>query len=88
MTGYGLAGNRKSYTYWLANAFVFFVRDNPVNTPKICTSTSQFLACCVYVSMSVSLACCGEEEWPPHSMLRPAFCSGGSVCQADGQSPG
>ena len=60
MTGYGLAGNRKSYTYWLANAFVFFLRDNPVNTPKICylvrfcspkpcKSTSQFLACSIYI---------------------------------------
>ena len=48
VTGYGLAGNRKSYTYWLANAFVFFVRDSLVNTPKICTSTSQFLRCSIY----------------------------------------
>ena len=45
VTGYGLAGNRLSYTYWLANAFVFFVRDNLVNTPKMCTSTSHLLAC-------------------------------------------
>ena len=51
VTGYWLAGNRKSYTYWLANAFVFFVRDNLVNTPKICTSTSQFFPCSIYVSM-------------------------------------
>ena len=84
VTGYGLAGNRKSYTYWLANAFVFFVRDNLVNTPKICTSTSQFFPCSIYVSQNFSASrrhsrpAMTRNPDPPYSPSTPLLgCLGG-----------
>ena len=54
LRGNGLVGNRIWFTYWLANAFVFFVRDNLVDSPKLGTNTVHLLGCFIQSSMLYS----------------------------------